>query len=107
HPAPLPAPSRGDLRQALRGSAVGCANRASVGLTRREREICDEAYGRGGASETFIEPPMDPAKRAAFDAAAARKATARRRKESPPPPGINPTDNAGGTRSNGIGILGY
>lgn len=107
HPAPLPAPSRGDLRQALRGSPVGCANRGVVGLTRQEREACDEAYGRGRALETFIEPPMDPAKRAAFDAAAARKATARRRKEAPPPPGINPSDNAGGTRTNGIGILGY
>lgn len=107
HPAPLPAPDRDGLRQALRGSPVGCGNRDLVGLTRREREACDEAYARGREGDPFIEPPMDARKRAAFDAEAARKARIRKRKEAPPPPGVNPSDNAGGTKTNGIGILGY
>ena len=107
HPAPLPAPDRDGLRRALRDSPVGCGNRDLVGLTRREREACDEAYARGREGEPFIEPPMDAGKRAAFDAEAARKARVRKRKEAPPPPGVNPSDNAGGTKTNGIGILGY
>ena len=76
-----------------------------VGLTRRERESCDDRYAWGRENAPFIEPPMDPAKRGAYDAAAARKALVRKRKEAPPPSGIDPSDNAGGTRTNGIGIL--
>ncbi len=107
HPAPLPSPDQDGLRRALRGSPVGCSNRDVVGLTRREREACDDAYARGRAGDPFIEPPMDARKRAAFDAEAARKERIRKRKEAPPPHGITPSDNAGGTRTNGIGILGY
>ncbi|MDO8296273.1 MAG: hypothetical protein Q7T19_07525 [Caulobacter sp.] len=107
HPGPLPGEARGgDLRGALRGSPVGCANRDTVGLTRREREACDDAWGKG-RDQADIAAPIDRDKREAWDAVAARKARARRRKEAPPPPGIDPTDNAGGTRTNGIGILGY
>ena len=107
HPTPLPGQTRGDgLRQALRGSPVGCANRDAVGLTRREREACEDAYGKRSVVTTDIAAPIDPGKRAEWDAVAARKAAIRRRKEGPVPPGINPTDNAGGTRTNGIGILG-
>ncbi|MFZ5667885.1 MAG: hypothetical protein ACOY4K_00145 [Pseudomonadota bacterium] len=105
HPAPYPARDRGALKRALRGSAVGCGNRDAVGLTLREREACDEAMGAGAAQARFIDPPIDPAKRRGFDATAARKAEARRRKEAPVPPGIDPTDNAGGTKTTGIGIL--
>ncbi len=107
HAAPLPGQSGGDLRGALRGSTVGCANRDTVGLTLREREGCDDRYATGRENDPFIEPPMDTGKRAAWDAAAARKDRARKRKEAAPPPGIAPSDNAGGTRTNGLGILGY
>lgn len=108
HPAPLPGQTRADgLREALRGSPVGCANKEAVGLNRREREACDDAYGNRSVETADISAPIDPAKRAAWDAVAARKATVRRRKEGSVPPGINPTDNAGGTRTNGIGLLGY
>lgn len=107
HPAPLPGVAHdGGLRGALRGSPVGCANRDTVGLTRREREACDDAWGKS-RDQADIAAPIDRDKREAWDAVAARKARARRRKEAPPPPGIDPTDNAGGTRTNGIGILGY
>lgn len=85
---------------------MGCASRDAVGLTRREREACDDAWG-GGRDQAEIAAPIDPDKRAAWDAVAARKALIRKRKEAPPPPGVNPSDNAGGTRTNGIGILGY
>lgn len=108
HPGPLPGQARGDaLRQALRGSPVGCANKDAVGLTRREREACDDAYGKRSVETGDIAAPIDPAKRAEWDAVAARKATIRRRKEGAVPPGINPTDNAGGTRTNGIGLRDY
>ena len=108
HPAPLPGQARGEaLRQALRGSAVGCGNRDAVGLTRREREACDDAYGKRSVETADLAAPIDPAKRAEWDALAARKAAIRRRKGDPVPPGINPTDNAGGTRTNGIGLRDY
>jgi hypothetical protein len=45
HPAPLPEGPKGDLRAALRGSGVGCANELAVGLNRREIEKCDERWG--------------------------------------------------------------
>lgn len=107
--APQAGSSPDGLRQALRGSPVGCANREAVGLTRREREACDEAFGRARDQAVIIDSPMDPAKRAAWDAVAARKAMIRKRKEGAVPPGIATNDNAGGTRTNGIGIgiLGY
>ena len=107
--APQAGSSPDGLRQALRGSPVGCANREAVGLTRREREACDEAFGRARDQAVIFDSPMDPAKRAAWDAVAARKAMIRKRKEGAVPPGIATNDNAGGTRTNGIGIgiLGY
>lgn len=107
HPAPLPLPSRGDLRSALRGSPVGCANRDIVGLTLREREACDDAYAKGRKDAAVIAAPIEPGKRAAWDAEAARRERIRRRKAAPPPPGVDPSNNAGGTKTNGIGILDY
>lgn len=108
HPAPLPGQARGDaVRQALRGSPVGCANQDAVGLTRREREACDDAFGKRSVQTADIAAPIDPSKRAEWDAAARRKEIVRRRKEGPVPPGVDPANNAGGTRTNGIGILGY
>ena len=106
-PAPLPAPSHGDLRAALRRSTVGCANRDTVGLTLREREACLDAYARGKADADVIAPPIESGKLAAFDAAAARKERIRKRKAAPPQSSLDPGNNAGGTKTNGIGILGY
>ncbi|MDP1738688.1 MAG: hypothetical protein Q8L23_14765 [Caulobacter sp.] len=107
HPAPLPGEARDGVRQALRRSTVGCANQDAVGLTRREREACADAYGKRAPQRADIAAPIEPDKRAAWDVAAARKEAARRRKGDPIPPGLDPSSNAGGTRTNGIGILGY
>lgn len=104
---PPPGLAGADLRGALRRSTVGCANRDALSMTRLEREACDDRYARGREDDPFIAPPMDAGKRAEFDAIAARKDRVRKRKEAPPPAGISPSDNAGGTRTNGIGILGY
>lgn len=90
HPAPLPEGPRGDLRSALRGSGVGCANPAAVGLNRREREHCDERWGEAARkAPTYANAPMDPAKRAGFDQQAARQAADRRYMEAPMGPGID------------------
>jgi len=86
----------GYLRGALRRSTVGCANDEAVGLTRREREGCDERLGKGAKDAPFIPAPMAAAKRAGFDAVAAEKARARERREKPVPMGIDPRANAGG-----------
>ena len=94
----------GDLRQALRGSTVGCANRGAVGLNRREVDRCDERLGAGAAQAPWIAAPMDATKRSAFDAEARRKEIIRQRKAAPPPVGVT-RGNAGGTRTDGIGIL--
>lgn len=86
---PGAAPPGGDLRGALRGSTVGCANRAAVGLNRRENESCDERLGAGAADAPYIGAPMDPDKRARFDARAAAKARDRRWRETAPPVGVD------------------
>jgi hypothetical protein len=65
---PMPGP---DLRAALRRGLVGCANLAS--LSRSERELCDERLGKGVAAEAYIPAPLEPAKRAYYDAVAAAK----------------------------------
>ncbi len=88
-------PPSGDLRGALRGSTVGCANRAAVGLNRREVEGCDEALGAGAKDAPFIEAPMDGAKRAGFDARAARLRRDREWRERPVPSGLAPGSGPG------------
>ncbi len=85
----------GDLRGALRGSTVGCANRTAVGLTRREIDACDETLGAGAKDAAFIAAPMDAAKRGRFDARAARLARDRAWRERPPPIGIDPGASPG------------
>lgn len=69
--APTTAPSAAtaagpDLRAALRYGAGGCGNRAT--LSRSERDLCDERLGRTAASADFIPAPIEPAKRAYYDA---------------------------------------
>lgn len=87
-PAPLPGEGAGDLRSALRGSATGCVSADAVGLTRREREKCDERFG---AAKPKGDPSMamDADKRRAFDAAAAAQEAYRRYQEAPMGPGVD------------------
>lgn len=111
-PAPAPTPARGsgsggavagpgagqpggDLRGALRGSTVGCANRGAVGLNRREAEACDEKLGAGAKDAPFIEPPIDPTKRAGYDRRAAKLRRDREWRERAPPIGIDPRAGPG------------
>jgi hypothetical protein len=88
-------PPGGDLRGALRGSTVGCANRAAVGLNRREVEGCDEKLGAGAKDARYIAAPMDARKRSAFDARAAGKARDRAWRAAPVPQGIDPKAGPG------------
>ena len=73
-PSPTSSPAPGptaDLRAALRRGAVGCANRAS--LSRAERDLCDERFGKGVAADAYIPAPINSLKRAYYDAVAEAK----------------------------------
>ena len=83
HPAPLPEGPRGDLRAALRGSSVGCANARAVGLNRREQEHCDERLGNIPPGAPVYDAPMDPAKRRALDQQAIRQQADRAYRDAP------------------------
>ena len=90
-PAPLPEGPRQDLQATLRRSAIGCANPQAAGLTREEREACEERLGRG-----IREIPNMPAgagmsgqARSALGKAAEAKEASRRYRDAPPPPGLN------------------
>lgn len=100
-PAPLPADQGSDLKKALRGFSPGCRMRDAVALTRAERDACDERLGRGSETATFIPAPMDPAKRAAYDAQAAKDERYRKYKEGNVPPGVTPGSEPG--KNTGLG----
>jgi|SRR5579859_2932053 hypothetical protein len=73
HPAPQPEGPRGDVRSALRGSYVGCANALAVGLNRAERDLCDEKLGKGAKDAQFVGLGLGADKQRLLDAAGARK----------------------------------
>jgi hypothetical protein len=83
HPAPLPEGPRGDLRTALRGSSVGCANAQAVGLNRREQERCDERLGAMARNAPVYDAPMDAAKRRGFEAQALKQQADRAYRDAP------------------------
>jgi hypothetical protein len=73
--APVPAAGSGvpdTLRAALRAGA-GCAGLAS--RSREEREACEEKLGRLKAGAPSYDAPMDPGKRAYYDAVVAAGAS--------------------------------
>jgi hypothetical protein len=88
HPAPLPQGPKGDVRQALRQGPVGCANPDAVGLTKAERDLCDEKFGKGVRTAptyaTGTELTAD--KRRLLDAQAAQREAEYRYKHDPTPP---------------------
>lgn len=67
---PSPAARLGEV---LRASSIGCANPST--LSPAERERCDERLGRGAKDAPVIPAPIDPAKRARYDAARAARAS--------------------------------
>lgn len=87
-PGPLPGEGAGDLRTALRGSATGCVSADAVGLTRKEREACDERFGAAKARGTYA-GPLDAAKARAFEAQAIQQDLARKAAEAPMGPGVD------------------
>lgn len=91
HAAPMPEGPKGDVRAALRHGAPGCANALTVGLTRAERELCDEKFGKGAKDAPFYAPglALSPGKKALLDKAAAGKDADIRYKEANPQPGIS------------------
>ena len=83
-PAPPGAPAP-DLRAALRHGALGCANLAAVGMTRAEREACEDQLGHGAAQAPALALSLEPRIRAYYDAVAKAKAPDR-----PPTPARAP-----------------
>ena len=99
-PAPLDTPTNTspppqvltpNAQAALRGR-VGCANAAAVGLSRAEREACEDQFAAGARNAAFTGLGLERGKAAVLDG------TARRREQdynfkrgilpkSPPPPG--------------------
>jgi len=63
-----------DLSLALRHGILGCANLRATGMTRSERERCDEELGHGVASAPFLPAAIGPRVRAYYDVVAIAKA---------------------------------
>jgi hypothetical protein len=110
HPAPLPQGPKGDVRQALRQSPVGCANADAVGLTKAERDLCDEKLGKGVRTATPYAPgtELTAEKRRLLDAQAAQRDDQIRYKRdaTPPPPGAGSVPTAGATAEDQCKSLG-
>lgn len=87
HPAPLPEGPKGDMRAVLRAGPPGCANPDAVGLTREEREHCNEVFGKGAKTAPFLGLGLAPGKLGDFDRAAAKKAGERHFDDPAPPAG--------------------
>lgn len=90
HPAPLPESPKGDVKAALRQGPVGCANPDAVGLTKAERQVCDEVLGKGAKTALFPGLGLNRDKQADFDRDAARKESDRRYREQQIAPGPAP-----------------
>jgi hypothetical protein len=88
HPAPQPEGPKGDVRTALRGSYVGCANADAVALTRAERDACDEKFGKGAKDAQFAGLGLTADKQRLLDAAGAKKEADLRFKQAPMTTGL-------------------
>jgi len=87
-PAVLQDAVKPPVQTALRRSAIGCANPQAAGLTRAEREACEEQLGSGSQTALFPGLGLAAGKQATLDKAGARREADRRYREAPPPPGI-------------------
>ncbi|THD64152.1 hypothetical protein [Phenylobacterium sp.] len=83
HPAPQPEGPKGDVRTALRGSYVGCANADAVGLNKAERDACAEKFGKGAKDAEFAGLGLTADKQRLLDAAGAKKEADLRYKQAP------------------------
>jgi hypothetical protein len=82
----LPEGPKSDLRAALRRGAPGCANADAVGLTKAERQVCDEQLGGMARVAPFKGLGLNPDKQLEFDRAATRKEEDRRYRDTTPAP---------------------
>jgi hypothetical protein len=89
-PSQLPEGPRQEIQNTLRRSAIGCANPQAAGLTRAEREACEEQLGRGTREVPYVPAGAGmsgEARSALAKAAAAKEANRRYREYVPPSPG--------------------
>jgi hypothetical protein len=61
-----------NAKNALRGK-LGCANADLLGLSKAEREACENALAAGAKQAPYLSPQMDPDKAKGLAAAAARR----------------------------------
>lgn len=92
-PSPRALPSPDDAvatnaRQALRGGLIGCANADALGLSREEREKCENRLAEGAGEAEFPGLGIEEDKDSAFARAAARKSANRRYRGTPPTPPV-------------------
>ena len=107
HPAPLPAGAQGGLKSALRGSAVGCANPAGLGLNRREVERCDERWGGAARNApVYANAPHSAAATAEFRRQAIAQESERAYRESPMGLGVDHRSRDGPGRAKDIPFVG-
>lgn len=96
---PAPTPPTADAltlnaRAALRGR-VGCANAAAVGLSRTEREACEDLLAAGAKEAPFAGLGLERGKAAGLAAAAARREADFRYKRGQPGPPVSVPVGAG------------
>lgn len=87
-PPPGPSPAeiqRAEVRQVLRRGVLGCANPDAAGLTREERDRCNERFARGAASAPQLGLGLNPEAAADLDRAQTQAA----RRAAPPPVGVS------------------
>ena len=97
HPAPEPEGPKGDVRTALRHGEPGCANPDAVGLTKAERDLCNEKFGKGAKSAPFLGLGLAGDKQRLLDAAAQKKEDDYRYKHGTVPSGLGKEDRPGQT----------
>lgn len=76
------------IRKAFRARSPGCANQDAVGLTKAERDACDERFGKGAKDAPFLEAAIGKEKRRDFERAAAKKRRDYEYKRANVPPGV-------------------
>ncbi len=76
----------GTFRKILRASPIACASQDIVGLSRLERDACDEAFGRRASAAAPMAAPMNSGKRQSLDRVAGKQQADRDWRENPTMP---------------------